>query len=94
MQQKKLICFLKKQGVRTALVYKISQIGKNPNIADLLNRKVFDLIINIPRRENGFVNKKEFTDGKLIRKGAVNTGVYLVTDVEVAVDVLTNLAKN
>ncbi len=85
--------FLKKQGVKTALVYKISQIGKSPNLADLLNRRLFDLIINIPRRENGLVNKKEFTDGKLIRKRAVANGVYLVTDVEVAIDVLTNLAS-
>lgn len=83
--------FLGKHGVKTSLVYKISQIGKNPNIADLLNRKIFDLIINIPRRENGFKNKNEFTDGKLIRKGAIATGVFLVTDVEVAIEVLNNL---
>lgn len=85
--------FLKENGITTSLVYKISEIGKNPNIADLLNRKVFDLIINIPRRKETRLNKKEFTDGRLIRKAAVSTGVYLVTDVEVAVEVLTNLAK-
>lgn len=85
--------FLANHGVKTSLVYKISQIGKNPNIADLLNRKIFDLIINIPRRKNGGKNKKEFTDGRLIRKGAIATGVYLVTDVEVAMEVLSNLAK-
>jgi asparaginyl-tRNA synthetase len=85
--------FLAKHGIKTSLVYKISEIGKNPNIADLLTRKIFDLIINIPRRKNNRLNKKEFTDGRLIRKAAISTGVYLVTDLEVATEVLTNLAK-
>lgn len=82
--------FLAASGVRTSLVHKVSEIGKTPNIADLLGRKVFDLIINIPSRES-VVAGKEFTDGKLIRKGAVSTGVELVTDVEVAAMVLEGL---
>lgn len=84
--------FLKKNGVRTSLVYKISEVDKMPNIGDLLRRKVFDLIINIPTRGR-IKESKEFTDGKLIRKGAVETGISLVTDPEVAVMVLDNLAK-
>ena len=84
--------FLKKHKIPTRLVYKISQIGKSPNISDLLNKKVFDLIINIPSRKS-VVNKAEFTDGKLIRKGALSYGINLITDVEVASMVLENLAK-
>lgn len=84
--------FLKKNGVTTSLVYKISQFGKNPNIGGLLGRRVFDLIINIPKREK-VKESKEFTDGKLIRKGAVQMGISLITDPEVAVEVIDNLAK-
>lgn len=85
--------FLKKQGIITSLVYKISQIGRSPNIADLLGRCVFDIIINIPTRKKINKSSREFTDGKLIRKGAIETGVYLVTDPEVAIVVLKRLAN-
>lgn len=85
--------FLKKNKITTSLVYKISEMGRTPNIGDLLNRRVFDLIINIPTREK-VLSSKEFTDGKLIRKGAVELGISLITDPEVAVSVIENLAKN
>src|SRR3989338_5503309 len=81
--------FLKKNRVMTSFVYKISQIGKSPNISDLLGRRVFDLIINIPKRDE-FKESKEFTDGKLIRKGAVQMGISLITNPEVAVEVIHN----
>lgn len=85
--------FLKSKGIQTALVHKISEVGETPNIADLLNKKVFDLIINIPTRKN-YKETKEFTDGKLIRKGAIKTGVTLITDIEVATMILENLTVN
>lgn len=85
--------FFKKKGIRTALVHKISDIGETPNIADLLNKRIFDLIVNIPTRKQ-FRQSKEFTDGNLIRKGAVKTGVALITDVEVALIILENLTKS
>lgn len=84
--------FLAKHQVLSSKVYKISELGQNPNIADLLSRKVFDLIINIPTKEKISKNN-EFTDGKLIRKTAVNMGISLVTNVEVASLVLENLSK-
>ncbi len=84
--------FLEKHRILSSRVYKISELGQNPNIADLLSKRVFDLIINIPTNDK--ISKlNEFTDGKLIRKTAVNMGVSLVTDVEVAQMVLENLAK-
>lgn len=82
--------FLKEAGILTSLVYKISEIGNTPNIADLLTRRVFDIIINIPTRDS-YVESKEFTDGKLIRKGALMMGIHLITDVEVAANVLTSI---
>lgn len=85
--------FLKSKGIQSALVYKISDVGETPNISELLGKKVFDLIINIPTRKQ-FKQTKEFTDGNLIRKGAIKTGVALVTDPEVATMVLENLNKH
>ncbi len=84
--------FMKQNGVLTSYVYKISEVGKQPNIFDLLERNIFDFIINIPTREK-VTNEKEFTDGKLIRKTAVEMGVSLVTDPEVAAFVIKNLTK-
>ncbi len=84
--------FLKEKGILTSLVHKISDIGSTPNIADLLQRRVFDTVINIPTRDE-FTESKEFTDGKLIRKGAIAMGTSLITDMEVAAMVLGNLKK-
>lgn len=82
--------FLKKNGIKSTLVYKISQVGKSPNIARLLEDKIFDLIINIPTGRRKF---QEITDGKLIREGAIETGVTLITDIEVAKMVFDKLTK-
>lgn len=87
---KKTHNFLKAKGILSLLVYKISEIDKSPNIADLLKRRVFDIIINIPRRIK-VTSSNEFTDGKLIRKGAIEIGTYLITDVEVAKMVIETL---
>ncbi len=84
--------FLKTKGIQTVRVYRISDVGENPNIADLLGKKVFDLIINIPMRKQ-YKRVKEFTDGTLLRKGAIKTGTALVTDIEVAQIVLENLSN-
>lgn len=84
--------FLKKYKIPSALVYKISQVGRKPNIVDLLSQKVFDLIINVPTRKK-IKKGKEFTDGQLIRKAAVSLGINLITDCEVAALVLENLAQ-
>lgn len=84
--------FLKSHAIRSSLVYKISEFERNPNIIDLINKKVFDIIINIPTKER-IKNDKVFTDSKLIRKGAVNLGIALITDPEVATMVIDNLAK-
>ncbi len=90
---KKTHDFLKKNGVLTSLVYKISQVGRSPNIGELMTRRIFDLVINIPTRDK-IKNTKEFTDGKLIRRGAVSMGISLVTDPEVASELISNLTTN
>lgn len=75
---------LKDNKIPSSLVYKISEKDKSPNIYDLLERRVFDTIINIPtRKENG-----EITDGQLIRKAAIDAGMVPITDIEVATIVI------
>lgn len=84
--------FLAKHKILSLNVYKISELNQDPNIADLLSKKVFDLVINIPTNEK-ISKSNEFTDGKLIRKITVNMGMSLVTNMEVASFVLENLTK-
>lgn len=81
--------FLKAKGVKTARVYKISEIGQKPNISDLLNRRVFDLVINIPMGK-----RAEVTDGKLIRLASAEAGISLITDLNMAKLVLENLRRH
>lgn len=80
--------FLEENEIATALVYKISQEGK-PNLIDLLNKNIFDVIINIPTRDGTI----ELTDGKLIRKAAIESGALLITDMEVAVEFLSKFSQ-
>lgn len=74
--------FLQKHDIKTILVYKIKEDNKKPNIKDLLSQRIFDIVINIPQRP--FRKDKEQTDGYLIRKMTVDSGITLVTDVDVA----------
>lgn len=81
--------FLAEHKVKTALVHKISEIGQSPNISDLLKRRVFDLVINIPRGKTDAL-----TDGKLIRRATAEAGISLITDMNMAKLVLENLCRH
>lgn len=81
--------FLGESGVEATIVYKISQKG-TPNLVDMLKQNIFDVIINIPSRD-GVV---ELTDGKLIRKTAIERGITLITDMEVAAEFLAKFPVN
>lgn len=83
--------FLQNNKIPTSLVYKISQKDKSPNIADLLERKVFDTIINIPSRTNG-KEYQELTDGQMIRQAAIHAGLAPITDTEVATMVINQMS--
>lgn len=85
--------FLKEQKVHSTLIYKISQIGMHPNISELLSKKTFDYIINIPSRE---ISEKgsDFTDGEIIRKTAAENGIIAITDLDVAEIILGNLGSH
>lgn len=80
--------FLRSNNIEAIEVNKISQPHLKPNLADLLNANRFDLIINIP------IEKKiAETDGKIIRKKAIEHSVPLITSVHVAHDFIEKLQK-
>lgn len=82
--------YLKKHGVTTSLIYKVSEKGK-PNIADMIASRSLDLIVNIPSRKSDD-DQTVVTDGRKIRTEAVALGINLITDVEVAKMVMEKLA--
>jgi argininosuccinate synthase len=86
--------FLKTSGIEAILVNKISTPDLKPNLADLLDAKRFDLIINIPTatdREETI--EKEKTDGQIIREKAIETDTPLITDVSVVQGAVAKLVK-
>lgn len=85
--------FLKQNKIKSTKVYKISQIGKQPNISRLLSKKLFDYVINIPSRDVTQA-KSDYTDGEIIRKVAAEYGIISITDIDVAEIILGNLGSN
>lgn len=71
--------FLEEQGISCEKVYKLST-AKHPNVSDLLSSKTLDLIINIPTR----AYEKENTDGKALRRSAVDLNIPLITNRQLA----------
>lgn len=72
--------FLNKNGIRNELVHKITD-RKEPNIMSLLTNNRFDLVINVLTGDNDY---DENSDSKIIRKLAVENGIPLITDVDIA----------
>ena len=82
--------FLERHGVPTTKVYKISE-QNSPNLRDLLGKDMFDLIVNIPTHASG--DGDEVSDGRFIRRSAVETGTTLITDTAVAQHLFETLGK-
>lgn len=73
--------FLMEHDVPNLLVHKISNGNQKPNLRTVLSERGFDLIINIP---TGMGEKKEESDGMMIRKRAVETKTPIATHPDVA----------
>ena len=71
--------FLESRGIPSALLYKISE-PRSPNIKEYLEEKRLDLVINIP----GSFAGPEMTDGYKMRRLAVDRGIPLLTNVQLA----------
>ena len=70
--------YLKEHGVNALRVNKISQ--ESPNVMDLILGHKIDLVIDTPTQGNGDKTR----DGFLIRRNAIETGVYCITAIDTA----------
>ena len=70
--------YLKEHGVDALRVNKISQ--ESPNVLDLILGHKIDLVIDTPTQGNGDKSR----DGFLIRRNAIETGVYCITAMDTA----------
>ncbi len=79
--------FQNNHNIRMVLVSKITQEKSEDftdavRMTDLIEKKVVDLIINIPSEQNNI--KDEISDGELIRKLAAEMGIPIITSKEEA----------
>lgn len=70
--------YLREHGVNALRVNKISQ--ESPNVMDLILGHKIDLVIDTPTQGNGDKTR----DGFLIRRNAIETGVYCITAMDTA----------
>ena len=82
--------FLTEHGIANDEVYKIAE-GRQPNIRSFLEADRFDLVINILTGDD---NYDQSTDSRQIRSLAIQNGIPLVTDVEVAILTVEAVDKN
>ncbi len=81
--------FLADKGVENRELYKIVD-SREPNISSFLKEDRLDLIINILTGINDY---DESSDSNLIRKMAIENGIPLITDVDVAILTIEQLIK-
>ena len=70
--------YLQEHGVKALRVNKITQ--ESPNVMDLILGHEIDLVIDTPTQGNGDKSR----DGFLIRRNAIETGVYCITAMDTA----------
>ena len=79
------------KGIPCTAIYKISEPHK-PNIFDYLTKKKFKLVINTPSPET--VTPQAASDGYLIRRKAVEFGIPIVTNLELADRLVEAIIRN
>ena len=77
--------YLQEHGVDALRVNKITQ--ESPHVMDLILGHKLDLVIDTPTQGNGDKNR----DGFLIRRNAIETGVYCITAMDTANALATSL---
>ncbi len=80
--------FLNISNIKSELVYKTHE-RKTPNLLDYLQKKKFDLVINIPRN----YSHEEITAGYNIRRTAIDMNVPLITNLQVAKLLIESISK-
>lgn len=80
--------YLQQHGVDALWVNKISQ--ESPNVMDLILGHKIDLVIDTPTQGHGDKSR----DGFLIRRNAIETGVYCITSIDTANALAMSLESN
>ncbi len=75
--------FLKKRGIKSIFVKKVSQ-GGSPNVIDIIKNKQVCFVINLSVNNDHQKTHMEKTDGYLIRREAIENNVGLITDLNLA----------
>ena len=73
--------FLREHGIENTLLHKIAERAE-PNIRSFLSEDRLDLIVNVLTGDNDY---DEASDSKLIRTLAIEHGIPLITDVDIAI---------
>jgi cytosine/adenosine deaminase-related metal-dependent hydrolase len=73
--------FLTKSGIDNQILHKITD-GSEPNIKSFLSQDRLDLVINVLTGNNDY---DESSDSNLIRTLAIQQGIPLITDVDIAI---------
>src|SRR5437763_16817196 len=81
--------FLKQKAIDNQEIHKIAD-RREPNIRTFLDENRLDLIINVLTGDNDY---DEASDSKLIRSLAIEQGIPLITDVDVAIESIDQLVR-
>jgi cytosine/creatinine deaminase len=81
--------FLREHGIDNTLLHKIAERAE-PNIESFLKQDRLDLIVNVLTGDNDY---DEASDSKLIRKLAIEHGIPLITDVDIAILMIDQFVK-
>jgi len=81
--------FLQERGVASQELHKIADRGE-PNIKSFLQQDRLDLVINVLTGDNDY---DEASDVKLIRRMALENGIPIFTDADVAIEALEEVVK-
>jgi carbamoyl-phosphate synthase large subunit len=80
--------FLQSRDIPSVLLHKVSE-PRSPNIREYLEQRRLDLVINVPTHAGG----EEQTAGYLIRRMAIDHGIPLLTNVQLAKRVVEALLQ-
>ena len=80
--------FLANQGIKNTMVYKVHE-SKKPNILEMLEERKFDLVMNI----SFDYGREEFEDEYKMRRLAVDFGIPLITNMQLAELFVSALSK-
>lgn len=81
--------FLGQKGITSEEIHKIAD-RREPNIRTFLDEDRFDLVINVLTGDNDY---DESSDSKLIRSLAIEHGIPLITDADVAIQSIDQLVR-